>query len=260
MVRLRGRDFTSADTDNVTAAIVSQAFAERYWPGETVVGRTLRFDGEATSRRIVGVVEDVAAFDVREQPEPTVYVPWSQWPIGWAQINLRTRGAGSSILPLLREELRTLDPVLPLSEISTYGALRESASRDARVLAGLSAALAALAAVLAIVGLSGLLGFVMSRRQRELGIRAALGASPSANSGLVLRRALALTAIGLLAGVAASPVVGKGLESVLFGVSPRDPMLLLVAALALATATLAVCWPHARRAARVDPVDVLRSE
>ena len=257
---LRGRDFAPADTDDATVAIVSRAFAERYWPGEPVMGRTLRFDGEETTRRIVGVVEDVVAFDVRELPEPTVYTPWSQRRIGWVQINVRTWATGRSLLPLLRAELATLDPTLPLTDINTYGEIRALASRDARVLAGLAAALAGLAVTLAVVGLSGLVGFVMSLRQRELGIRAALGASPSANGGLVVRRAVVLTATGLLIGAAASHAVGTSLEGLLFGVSPRDPMLLLITAMTLATATLAGCWPHARGAARVDPVDVLRSE
>ena len=176
---------------DVTVAIVSRSFAERYWPGETVISRVLRFDGEETSRHLVGTVEDVAASDVREMPEPTVYIPWAQQRIGWVQLNLRTRGTGQSILPLLRDELKALDPTLPLTQISTYGELRDGASRDARVLAGLATTLAGLAIVLAVVGLSGLVGFVMSRRRRELGIRAALGASPSANGGLVMRRAAA---------------------------------------------------------------------
>ena len=206
------------------------------------------------------MVEDVVAFDVRELPEPTVYTPWSQRRIGWVQINVRTRATGRSLLPLLRAELATLDPTLPLTDINTYGEIRDLASRDARVLAGFAAALAGLAVTLAVVGLSGLVGFVMSLRQRELGIRAALGASPSANGGLVVRRAVVLTATGLLIGAAASHAVGTSLEGLLFGVSPRDPMLLLITAMTLATATLAGCWPHARGAARVDPVDVLRSE
>ena len=257
---LRGRDFTPADRDRAPVAVVSQAMADRYWPNGTALGQALHLEDEEAPRRIVGVVENAAANDVREPAAPTLYMPLSQGPIGWVQINLRTPGGGQSAFALLRTSLRSLDPTLPLTEVSTYGELREGASRDARVLAGLSAALAGLAVALAVVGLYGLMGYVMSRRQRELGIRSAIGASPSALAGLVVRRASQLTVAGLLLGGAISLTLGAGLQSLLFGVSPRDPLILVTTAVALASATLAACWPHARRAAHVDPAGVLRSE
>lgn len=250
---LSGRHFTDEDAERGDAVIVSRALTERYWLERSGLGRTIRLADEDTPRRIVGIVEDVAAFDIREPPRPALYLPWTERYLGWVRVNLRTTGHGRAAFPLLRTTLRELDPTLPLTEVVSYDDMRTGASLDARVLAGLSTALAVLAAVLATIGLYGLMGFVLSRQRRELGIQSALGASPSRNAALLFRRALLLTTSGVRLGVFVSLSLGAGFGHLLFGVSPRDPVMLAGSSAGLALAAFGASWPHTRRAASVEP-------
>ena len=255
-----GRVFVGAESD--TVAIVSRDLAERWWPGRgLVIGRQLRIDGENRPRRVVGVVGDVAGPDLRGDREPTVYLPWKHRPDGWAHVNIGTRSVvGTALSTVLLTQVRSLDPSLAVTEIRTYGDLREEAYGDANVLAAMSTGLAACAVVLAVVGLYGLIGYVVGRRQHELSVRAALGASPAANAGLVLRRIGGLTAGGVVVGLVMSVVMVQGLGSLIYAVESPVWIVRAVVSGVVAVAALLSCYPHIQLAARADPVAAVRAE
>ena len=255
-----GRVFDRADAAaGAPVAVVSQALAADHFPRRGAVGRTLLLQGEEQPRRIVGVVADTADLDVRRPPRPMVYVPYGS-PQDAAYATIRTRSAAADGPAVLRRRVGGIDPSIALSEAATFTDLRLAATREPRVHAGLAAATAGLALSLALVGLYGLMGYVVRQREREIGIRIALGATLAQIYGLVVGRGVRLTALGLLLGLAASAGAGRLLSRLLYEVGPGDPATLaVVPALFLAAAFLA-CRGPARYATRVDPTDVLRAE
>ena len=257
---LAGRDFEAAEESGAAVAIVNRTLAERYWPGTNPIGHSLQRAAENEPRRIVGVVGDAARRSVRSPAYAMVYVPHAQDPPSWTWVNLQTRADPRRGLPVLREHLQALDAGGAVSAPRTFAQLRADATGDARLQAGLASGLAAVAVTLALVGLYGLMGYVVGRREREIGIRAALGATPASNVRLMLRHAERLTGIGLLLGVAASVVATRGLAGLLYETDPRDPPTLAVAAVVLGLAAMLAAFAPARRAARVDPAVVLRVE
>ena len=255
-----GRDFAAVEEPSAAVAIVNRTLADRYWPGMNPVGSSLRLAAEEEPRRIVGIVGDAARRNARSAPYAMVYVPHAQDPSSWTQVNLRTRADPRAGLLALREQLRALAPGAAVSVPRTLAELRADATRDARLQAGLASGLAAVAVVLALIGLYGLMGYVVGRRQREIGIRAALGATPASIVRLVLRQVERLTGIGLLVGLALSAAVTGGLAGLLYETAPRDPLTLAGAAVVLGLAAMLAAFGPARRAARVDPATVLRAE
>ena len=255
-----GRDFEAAEEPGAAVAVVNRTLADRYWPGMNPIGRSLRLTAEEEPRRIVGIAGDAARRDVRSAPYAMVYVPHAQDPSSWTQVNLRTRADPGAGLLALREHLRALAPGAAVSAPRSFAELRAGATRDARLQAGLASGLAAVSVVLALIGLYGLMAYVVGRRQRELGIRAALGATPASIVRLVLRQAERLAGTGLLIGLVLSAAVTGGLASLLFETEPRDPLTLAGAAVVLGLAAMLAAFGPARRAARVDPATVLRAE
>ena len=206
------------------------------------------------------MVGDAARRSVRSPPYAVVYVPHAQDPSEWTWVHLRTRAEPGVGLPALREHLLALAPGGAVSVPRTFDELRADATRDARLQAGMASGLAAIAVVLALIGLYGLMGYVVGRRQREIGIRAALGATPASIVRLMLQRAERLTGAGLLLGLLLSAVATGGLAGLLYETEPRDPLTLAGAAVVLGLAAMLAAFGPARRAARVDPATVLRAE
>lgn len=257
---LAGRDFEAAEEPGAAVAIVNRTLAELYWPGTNPIGHSLQRAAENEPRRIVGVVGDAARRNVRSPAYAMVYVPHAQDPSEWTWVNLRTRADPGVGLPALREHLLALAPGGAVSVPRTFDELRANATRDARLQAGMASGLAAVAAVLALIGLYGLMGYVVGRREREIGIRAALGATPASIVRLMLQRAERLTGAGLLLGLLLCAVVTGGLAGLLYETGPRDPLTLAGAAVVLGLAAMLAAFGPARRAARVDPATVLRVE
>ncbi len=255
-----GRVFGRADAAaEAPVAVIGQALAADHFPRRSAVGETLRLQGEERPRRIVGVVGDVADLDVRLPPRPMVYVPYGS-PQDGAYVTIRTRSGEADGPAVLRRRAGGLDPAIALSEAATLTDLRRAATRESRVHAGLAAVTAGLALSLALVGLYGLMGYVVRQREREIGIRIALGATLGDVYGLVVGRGFRLTALGLVLGLAASAAAGRLLSRLLYEVGPGDvTTLAVVPALFLAAAFLA-CRGPAMHATRVDPTDVLRAE
>ena len=256
-----GRVFTGTDAvDGVSVAVISQALATRHFPNRQPVGQTLRVEDEAQLRRIVGVVGGTVGRNIRLAPQPTVYVPYRQHPGQGAHVTIGVRGDGADGRVLLRQHVGRLDPTIALPEPTTFAELRRAATRESRVHAGLAAMLAVVALSLGLVGLYGLMGYLVHRREREMGIRTALGATPAAIVGLVVGRGCRITLLGIALGLAASGATNRLLSRLLYDVEPSDLLTLMVVPVLFITAAVVACWGPARHAARVNPTDALRAE
>mgnify|MGYP001159494336 CR=1 FL=1 len=258
---LRGRLFDPRDGGAAApVAVINAAAARRFFAGRDPLGQRLGFWG--AERTIVGVVAD-ERFHGLDQPAPVAaYLPLAQAPsLGGAYaLVARTETDPALLGPTLERMVRELDPELVLFGVEPLAETLGRSVAQRRFVLLLIGSLALLSLVLAAVGLQGLLGYDVARRTREIGIRVSLGATAGGVIGLVARRGAPLVATGLVAGVAASLVLARGLSSLLYGVRPADPVTLLAAPLVLAAVCgLAAVMP-ARRAARVDPTVALRSE
>jgi predicted permease len=260
---LRGRDFGPRDNDAGTrVAIVSEAMAKRYWPGEDPVGKIFRAGNrELAPREIVGVARDlVDPSRSSAAPPPCVYLPLRQEFRGEVRLLIATRRDPVELAGLVRGEIRRFNDRLTLLDVTTMGAQLRFALFAQWVGAWLGGVLGLLAFVLAVSGLYGVVAYAVSRRTRELGIRLALGARPADTLWLVLRQGLMLGVVGVGLGLPLAVAAGFALRGVLFGIGPADPLALAGASLLVIGVALLASYLPARRAMRVDPVEALRSE
>ena len=260
---LRGRDFGARDDAAGTrVAIVSEAMAKHYWPGENPVGKIFRAgDGELTPREIVGVARDlVDPYHPSAATEPRVYLPLRQEFRGDVRLLIATQHDPVEIAGLVRSEIRHFEDRLMLAEVTTMGVQLRTALFQQWMGAWLGSVLGLLAFVLAVSGLYGVVAYAVSRRTRELGIRLALGARPADTLWLVLRQGLLLGGVGVGLGLPLAVAAGFALSGVLFGIGPADPVALASASLLVIGVALLASYLPARRALRVDPVEALRSE
>jgi putative ABC transport system permease protein len=262
---IRGRLFEETDREDATpVALISESLARRHFAREDPVGQRIKVGGvrdpESPWWTIVGVVGSVRSRALDRVPEPEIYVPAAQRPArGWS-IVLRADGDATALGPALREAVWAIDPDMAISQLATLEQLFATSIAPQRFLSWLLGTFAALAVLLGAVGIYGVMTFMVSRRAREIGIRMALGASPTDVLRAVMRRGLWLTLGGLGLGLAAAAAASRALSSLLYEVSPTDPVTLGgVAALMAGTALFACYWP-ARRATRLDPMVTLRTE
>lgn len=268
---IAGRTFENADNDDPerAAVIVSQAFAERFWPGEDPIGQGVAPSGrsEGPFYRVVGVVGDVKAATLDGEPAMAVYYPIVRQPGsgGWwpGQTTLAVRTDlpdPGTLLPALRQAVSRVDPTLPLANARTMSQMvRDSMGRLAFTTLLLQIA-AGCALLLAAVGLYGVVSVLVARREREMGMRLALGAEPGQLVGMVVRGSMVLGLVGLGAGVVLALGLTRVMQGLLFGVSPTSPTAFGAAALLLLAVMWVASWVPARRAARVDPVEALRGD
>lgn len=258
-----GRDFGTGDSAAAPGvAIVTQALADRFWPGQSPLGKVLHVataDGPALT--VVGVSANAKFRQLSEAPAPHIYIPLGQDYPADASLIIRTSVAPLSIAPAVRTALNGIDPDLPVSDIKTIDELLAGrAFLMPRIASRVTMALGVLALVLALVGLYGIVSYAVAQRTRELGIRLALGATNAGVVGLVLREGVRLAGAGIAVGLLAALLVTRVARSLLFGVSPTDPVVLLIVLGSLAGVTLLASWIPARKAARVEPVVALKAE
>src|SRR6266511_1904016 len=262
---LLGRGFTDHDTaSGPKVAIVNQAFARQIFGDETPIGHRFIFGSTPTASaaevEIVGVARDAKYTGLREAPPPTIYVPAAQMPEGVASYCVRAAGNPAALFPALRAAVRELDPTLPILNLRTQDEQIERVSSEERLFARLSGFFGVVALALACVGLYGLMSFLVLNRVGEIGLRMALGALPGQVLRMILRESFALVSLGVVLGLLAAYGGSRFIQSMLFGISPADPLTYGAVALLLIVVALLASLLPARRAARVEPMAALRSE
>ena len=258
-----GRDF--AGSDNAAApkvAIVNETMARHYFPDGNALGKRFAFaePGAKPDIEVVGVVKDSRYVDLREKTPRYVYLPVAQREPFSFTLHVRTTGNPLEMANTVRGLVRSLDPNLPVYDITTLEAQVDGSLSQQRLMASLTAWFGGLATVLAAVGIYGILAFAVTRRTREIGIRMALGAEATDVLSLILRQTAAMVVTGLLLGVAAAAALSRLIASVLYGVKPLDPLVIGSACAVLALMALMASYLPARRAALTDPLAALRHE
>jgi predicted permease len=261
-----GRGFAAADATGPGVVVVNEAFVRRFWPGRPAIGRRVnvahRLGGQyvTTPMEVVGVTRDGKYNSLGEEATPFIYYPWSHLYEAEMNVILRSAGAPAPLADPVREAVARLDPHLPVYDVRTLEQHLRVALFPVTAVAWLVGIMGLVAIVLAAIGLHGVLACAVARRRREIGIRMALGASRRAVLGMVVSAGGRLTAIGLGVGAIAALGVTRFLTFLLYGVSPADPATFAgISALLLIVGAGAATVP-ARRAARVDPAETLRTE
>jgi predicted permease len=255
---LSGRDFTFRDNDDEpVATIVNRAFARKYFGGETVLGREfLRDDG--VRHRVVGVAADSRFGSLRNGPEPIAYMPMK--PPRAFTMYVRSTLDAFSVAKMVEREAESLGPGLRVRDATTLESLVGNTIRTERLLARIGGAFAFLGLILAATGLFGLLNYSVTRRTREIGIRTVLGAQRPSIYGLVLWDLSGTMAAGLMAGLAGALALMHGVQSLLFGIGPDDPLVIGTAMVVFVGTALLASGLPAHRAAAIDPAVALRHD
>lgn len=257
-----GRAFAAADkVDAPSVVMVSEAWARAFFPGEPdVVGRHVRLGGGDQQSTIIGIVGDVRYDGLDEPVQPTMFLPFAQHVDGGMTIVVRTSGDPAAMTGAVREAVRSIDPAIPLYDVSTMQDQVSKSILAQRLSGSMIGVFALMALVLATVGVYGLIAYSVAERRHEIGIRLALGAQGGDVRRLVVGQGLRLTLAGVAIGLVGAIAVGRGLQGMLFGVTfTHLPTLLGVSVILIAVAATA-SWIPARRAAKTDLLGALRGE
>ena len=263
---LQGRDFTQRDDDAAPPVlIVNKAFADKFFPGQKVIGKRIE-SGATNGRRpshfseIVGLVGNAKQSALELSPEPIYYFPYRQMSWGIGTIVLRTKVPPRAVESSVRAIVSSLDKQVPMYRVRTLEELSASAITAPRFQMFLLGSFALIALLLTVVGLYGILAYSVIQRTREIGVRMALGATRATVLNMVLKRATLLVFAGLLIGLAGAAGEGYLLQTMTYGVHPNNLLLLAVACGLIVVNGLLAAYLPAKRAASVDVVDALRSE
>jgi len=258
----RGRDFDRHDdTTHPSVAIVSEAFARKYWPGEDAVGKRISVLADSMYlTTVVGVVGDV-----RHNPNtgravlaPVVYVPGAQGPWDTMTLIVRTAASPLAVTADVQRVIGSLDPALAPGNVQTLERMLWSSLSPQRITAAMLSVFAGIALLLAVIGIYGVISYSVNQRTHEIGIRMALGAQRADVIRRVVRQGVVLAALGIAIGTLGSFAMARGMATLLHEVSPTDPLTFVAVAAILATVAVLGSWLPARRAAAVDPVVALR--
>jgi predicted permease len=257
---LRGRGISDADTETTRpVAVVNETMARRYWAGRDPLGGVIRM-GDLTLE-VVGVMKDGRYGGLDDEPEPYFCLPMRQDAFEkWSNLVVRTAGDPGAMMPTVLEEIRGLDPNLPVSNVLTMDQFLNHSLAEAKSTTALVGIFAFVALTLAMVGVYGVISFSVSQRTREFGIRMALGARRGELLGMVLGQGMKLALMGVGIGLVMALGVTRVLSGLLFEVDPLDPFVFLGVSLVLATVAALACYLPARGATRADPMAALRYE
>jgi predicted permease len=257
---LEGRSLTAADRgEGSDAVVVNDALARTYLKDGPRVGRRISYDRGKTWRTIVGVVGDIRQAGLSEEPRPTTYLPFAQFPGYSSTLIVRTTGDPTALTGALRTIFRELAPDTALGPPRTLEQIRHESLASPRLTATLLGLFAFLALAIAAAGLSGVLAYTVSQRTREIGLRVAMGAAPGDVVGLVLRQGLTPLVAGLGIGIVASLGLSQLVSRLLFGVQPTDPLCFIGSLAVLLSVGVLACLVPARRAVAVEPMQALRA-
>jgi predicted permease len=265
---VEGRTLQAGDgADGTRSVVVSESFARRWWPNASPLGRRVRQGGpDEDWFQIAGVVADVKYGSLEEDAEETVYWPSTTGPAAnplatrAMEIYVRTGSDPLALVPVLRREADALNARIPVSNPRAFTDVFAQATSRTSFTMSLLGAASAIALALGLVGIYGVVSYVVSQRTREIGVRLALGATAPSVRGMVVRHGLLLAAIGVAVGLAASAALSSVMATLLYGVSPIDPITYGAVAVALVAVSVVGTWIPATRAAGVDPARALRAD
>ena len=260
----QGRVFNERDREGAPpVAVINETLARRIWPGENPIGKRLtvgRGRAAMIEREVVGVFADIKQRELDSEPLLQICVPYAQVQTRTLYLAVRGRVDAATLLAPVRAQLKSLDPDLPCTDIALWKDRLSGAVAPRRVTTWLLAAFGGTALLLAVVGLYGVMSYLVAQRRREFGIRVALGAQWSDLRRLVLGQGMRLVTAGVILGAVAALALSRVVATLLFQVSPTDPVTFLAVSALLALSAAAACWLPARRAAKVDPIAALRAE
>jgi putative ABC transport system permease protein len=258
----QGRDFTDRDDANAPrVAIVNQTMSRRYWPNGGAIGKRFRNSSKDRWATVVGIVRDAEQRDWGSSAYSEFYLPFPQSESqSYFTLVARTAGDPRALVEPIEKAVWALDPDLPIAEVQSMEQVVNRAVWQPRFSTTLLGGFAALALALAAIGIYGVISYGVGQRQREIGIRMALGARPGDVQRDVLGEIAKLAAVGSAAGIAGALLLTRYLQTLLYQVSATDPVVIALAACALGAVALAAAWLPARRATRVDPAAALRGE
>jgi len=253
---------TASETQNAIYAVdVDQAMVRTFWPGKNPIGQRFSYSGgNGPWMEVVGVVGDTRQWGLRTPPRPEGYLPFDGNTCCSTILVLHTALPPQSLVAEVRQQVRALDPDLPLFAIRTIEQVVSEHTADARTESFLVGLFAGLALLLASVGIYGVMAYLVAQRTQEIGIRMALGAHRGDVLRLVVGRGLVLTLIGVAIGNAAALGLTRFLASLLYEVKPTDPVTFISVSLILTTVALLASYIPSRRATKIDPMVALRYE
>lgn len=258
---LFGRDFAPTDdSTSVNVGIVDEALAKRYWKGTEALGKRIRTGGDTAWRTIVGVVGSVRDGDAALPPEPHLYRSIPQAGANRLALAVRTNGSPAPVIASVRRAVAEIEPSIPLDDVKSFSSIIDQSFATRRLTKLLLGGFALVGIVLAAVGIYGVMTLHVANRAREFGIRLAIGAAPRAVVRLVLGEGALLAALGVALGIGGAILLTRWIASLLYEVSPTDPVVLVSLPLMLGAIALAACYIPARRAAKSDPLAVLRAD
>jgi len=258
---LEGRGILRTDgPDGENVAVVNRALVERDFDGRDPIGSTILATSQSVEFRVVGVVDDVVIQRAEEGPGPALYVPYTQVEWSWIKVVVRSDRDFGPLAADLRQAAATISPIVPVQQLVRLEDRIRSVETEPRFQAWLITTFALAALLLAAVGLYGALAHSVGRRQREIGVRVALGADPGRVFRMVLRQGAMIAGVGALLGMGGAGLLAGVLERFLYDVPGRDPIAFVVGLVALAVVTLVAVLGPALRATRVDVVTSLRAE
>jgi putative ABC transport system permease protein len=260
---LRGRLFSHLDrADTPLVAIINETAAKTHWPNEDPIGKRFKFaapDDDARWRTVVGIVADTRRAGVEQPVRTESYHPYTQDPRSMTVV-IRTAGEPTAIAPALRTIVRELDPDQPLAQVAPLDAWLDTQTAARRFNTWLLGAFGASAITLTAIGLYSVLAYMVALRRHEMAVGLAVGGTPGDVLGLIVRHVSWVVGMGVSLGLAGALAAARSMRSLLFGIEPWDPLSQIATIALLGAVAVAAAWIPARRAMRVDPATVLRTE
>ena len=257
---MRGRDFSPQDSQNTPrVVIVNETAAANYWPSQNPIGKLLRIVGDGAPLEVIGVARNANYRVLGEAPQPLIYTSIQQEYESASTLIYRTNGNPEAVEASVRREMQALDPNLLLEPEIVRAVIRNSLWAP-RLSAGLLGVFGILGLVLATLGVYGVVSYSVNQRVREIGVRMALGATAADVQVLILRQAMGLVTVGVVAGLLIALGASSAVQRLLFVTSARDGLTFVLVPSILVLAAIAACWGPAHRATRIDPAIALRDE